>query len=168
MLDNARKYKDELKAKFMDLWYDDKYKYYFSHSWHNDFDLPNDDWEIICHVSIDENNKIIGYISYGVDRSINSVHNFEAVNFTENKIIFGTDLYKIIDDIFCKFNINRMEFSVVCGNPIEKSYDKMVIKHGGRILCIRKEAVKLIDNKIYDEKLYEILRKDYISTKYNK
>ena len=47
------------------------------------------------------------------------------VNFSDDKWTFGMDLRQVIDDIFCKFNMQRMEFNVVCGNPIEKSYDRI-------------------------------------------
>lgn len=165
MLDNARKHEEELKKKFMEVWYEDKYKYYFSSNWHSEQELPKDDWEKMCYVSMDKDNNILGYISYMIDRSINSAHSFGAINFSENKATFGIDLCKVIDDIFCKFNMERMEFYVICGNPIEKSYDRMVEKYGGRIIGMRRKVAKLIDNKIYDDKIYEILREDYLKSK---
>lgn len=57
-----------------------------------------------------------------------------------------------------------MNFIVVVGNPIEKSYDKMIKKYGGRIVGTYKEDVKLIDGEYYDKKLYEILASEYFST----
>ena len=58
-----------------------------------------------------------------------------------------------------------MEFDVICGNPVEKSYDKMVAKYGGRVIGIRKRVATLMDNKLYDSKSYEILREDYLKSK---
>lgn len=165
MLDSARKYKEELKGKLLDIWYDDKYKYYFSSNWHREHTLPDDDWEKMCYVSLDKDSNILGYISYMIDRNVNSAHSFGAINFSDNKATFGTDLCKVIDDIFCKFNMERLEFYVVRGNPIEKSYDKMVTKYGGRVIGIRRKVAKLIDNQIYDDKIYEILREDYLKNK---
>ena len=52
---------------------------------------------------------------------------------------------------------------MVIGNPIEKSYDKMVKKYGGRIIGTYKEDVKLIDGEYYDKKLYEILSSEYFN-----
>ena len=54
-----------------------------------------------------------------------------------------------------------MNFSVVIGNPIEESYDKMIAKYGGRIIGIYKEDVKLTDGEYYDLKTYEILASEY-------
>lgn len=168
MLNNARKYREELKNKFIDIWYDDKYKYYFSTNWRRELELPNDDWENMCYVSLDKDNNVIGYISYTMNRNTNSAYDFGAINFTDDKLTFGRDLYRTIDDIFCKFNMQRIEFNVICGNPVEKSYDKMISKYGGRIVGIRKNTTKLIDNQFYNDKIYEILKEDYLKNKHLK
>lgn len=165
LLDNAIKYTEELKSKFIDTWYDEKYKYYHMGGWHREYIPVEDDWEGMRFVSLDKDNNVLGYIMYSLDRNISSAYDFGAINFSDDKLIFGMDLGKVIDNIFCKFNMQRMEFNVVCGNPIEKSYDKMVEKYGGRIVGTRKRAVKLLDNHIYDVKIYEILREDYLRSK---
>lgn len=167
LLDNARKYNIDVKNKYIDVWYNEKYKYYFS-NWHNEHEVPKDDWNKMCFVSVDKDGNVLGYISYTIDRSVNSAHSFGAINFSDNIITFGMDLRQIIDDIFCKFNLQRLEFDVVCGNPIEKSYDRMVQKCGGRIVGIKRRATILMDNKLYDGKTYEILREDYIEKVRNK
>lgn len=165
MLDNARKYVTEVKAKFMDVWYDDKYKYYFC-NWHNEHELANDDYTNMYFVSVDKDKNVLGYIAYSIDRGANYAHKFGAINFSDNKLTFGKDLQQVIDDIFCKFNFQRMEFDVVCGNPIEKSYDRMVAKYGGRVIGVRRRAATLMDNKLYDSKSYEILKEDYLRSKH--
>lgn len=165
MLDNARKYKEEINKKLIDTWYDDKYKYYHVGNWHREYNPPEDDWERMCFVSLDKDKNIIGLILYSLDRNISSAYDFGAINFSDNKVVFGKDLCQVIDDIFCKFNMQRIEFNVVCGNPIEKSYDRMVAKYGGRIVGIRKRVAKLLDNQIYDDKIYEILIEDYLESK---
>lgn len=165
MLDNARKYKEEINKKLIDTWYDDKYKYYHVGNWHREYNPPEDDWERMCFVSLDKDKNIIGLILYSLDRNISSAYDFGAINFSDNKVVFGKDLCQVIDDIFCKFNMQRIEFNVVCGNPIEKSYDRMVAKYGGRIVGTRKRVAKLLDNQIYDDKIYEILREDYLESK---
>jgi YHS domain-containing protein len=164
LLDNARKYATEVKSKFTDVWYNDKYKYYFC-NWHNEHDMDDNDWTNMYFVSTDKSGNVLGYISYSIDRSANYAHKFGAINFSDDKITFGKDLCQVIDDIFCKFNLQRMEFDVICGNPIEKTYDKMVAKYGGRVIGIRKRVATLMDNRLYDSKSYEILREDYLKSK---
>ena len=168
MLDNARKYTEQLKQKFIDTWYDEKYKYYHMGGWHREYTPSEDDWERMCFVSLDKDGNVLGCIMYSLDRNVSSAYDFGAINFSDNKLTFGMDLRQVIDDIFCKFNMQRMEWNVVCGNPIEKSYDRMVAKFGGRIVGTRKRIAKLLDNQIYDDKIYEILREDYLKSKHIK
>ncbi|MDE7445913.1 MAG: hypothetical protein K2N15_09485 [Lachnospiraceae bacterium] len=72
------------------------------------------------------------------------------------------DLEKALKDIFTKFNFNKLKFSVVIGNPIEKAYDKAIKRYGGKIIGIEKQETRLIDGKLYDVKRYEIMRSDYL------
>ncbi len=76
---------------------------------------------------------------------------------------FGIDAGNAIKDIFEKYHLRKIFFSVVVGNPIEKSYDKMIERYGGRICGYYREHTKLIDGRFYDEKQYEILEKDYFA-----
>ena len=105
----------------------------------------------------------IGYISYSIARADNSVHSLNIINFSENKVTFGMDLRRALRDIFEKYRFRKLSFTVVVGNPIESSYDKLIERYGGRIVGISKVDVKLIDGKYYDRKLYEILAEDYFS-----
>lgn len=66
---------------------------------------------------------------------------------------------------FDKFKFRKLTFSVIVGNPIEKSYDKMINKYGGRVVSIYSDETKLIDGEYYDVKLYEITRNNYLKTK---
>ena len=69
----------------------------------------------------------------------------------------------MIDDIFKKFNFRKLSFGVYVGNPIEKSYDRLIRKYGGRIVGIKIEDTRLIDGKFYDFKMYEIFKNEYIA-----
>ena len=99
-----------------------------------------------------------------MDRSNNNVHDLSIINFTDNKTAFGIDLGQALKDIFEKYKFRKINFYVVVGNPIEKSYDKMIKKYGGRIIGTKKEDAKLIDGEYYDTKLYEILSTEYFES----
>lgn len=170
MLDLAHKYEDEIRVKMFDTWYDEKYKFYHSSVYHDIYSLDgnNGDWDSRQFVSLDAAGTVIGLIGYGIDRTTEIANGFGAINFSDNRITFGIDLAKVIDDIFCKFNMRKLEFSVVGGNPIENSYDKMVSKYGGHIAGVLKQHCKLVDNKYCDNKMYEIFKDDYIAAKENR
>ena len=56
-------------------------------------------------------------------------------------------MLRAISDIFERFNFRKLSCAVVIGNPIEKTYDKLVPKYGGRIVGLEKEEVKLAYEK---------------------
>ena len=166
MLDNGFKYVDELKKLYLDTWYDPKYQYFYGGSYRDPFSVSDEgDWHRREFVSINKDGDILGHISYAVDHEVNMALRFGAINFSNDKLTFGRDLMQVIDDIFCKFNMNRIEFSVIIGNPIERSYDRLVNKMGGRILCRRKQVAKTLNGTVCDDKLYEIMRTDYLEAK---
>lgn len=167
MIDVAIKYADELKEKMYDLWFDEKYKYYNCSPYYSDVEISGETWEHHQFVSVLDD-ELIGYICYEVNRIANYCCGLGIVNFTDNKMTFGRDLGKVLTDIFEKFRFNKLKFSVVIGNPIEKTYDKMIRRYGGRIIGIFKDDTRLIDGKLYDIKEYEILRSEYLAAKQKK
>jgi hypothetical protein len=113
-------------------------------------------------VSLNKDKQILGVIGYHINRSNDYADNLWIMNFSDNVIVFGIDVRRAIDNLFMKYNFRKITFTVVIGNPVEKSYDRLVSKYGGRIVGTYKENVRLMDNKFYDEKLYEIFRDEYI------
>lgn len=171
MLDNAFKYEDQIRELMLNTWYDDKYKFYHASTYNEVYRFPsntNEDWNARHFVSLDSNRRILGLIVYSINRDYDFIDNLTIINFSDNKVTFGRDLAEVIDDIFCKYNFRKLEFTVVIGNPIEKSYDRLVKKYGGNIVGIRHQHCKLIDNQYYDDKIYELFREDYIKAKENK
>ena len=161
MLELAINYADELKTKMQSIWFDEKYKYYNSQNYYSEFNIADNTWSQHQYVSVDSNNKVIGFIDYSINRQTNAVSNVGIISFSNNKLTFARDLISAFKDIFDKFRFHKINFFVILGNPTEKHYDKMVEKCGGRIVGIYKQDVKLIDNKLYDIKIYEITRTDY-------
>ena len=65
--------------------------------------------------------------------------------------------------MFKRYGFQKLNFTVTVGNPIEKTYDKLVNRYGGRVVGVRRMDVKLMDGKLYDVKEYEILASDYFN-----
>lgn len=161
MLDIAIKHREQLTERFRETWFQDKYKFWNYGNYFEEIEISDRTWEKHQFVSIDSNGYVIGYIGYAIDRSNEYVCDLNIVNFTDNKTTFGMDSGQAIKDIFEKFHFRKICFSVVVGNPIEKTYDKMIQRYGGEIVGYQKEHVRLIDGMFYDVKLYEILAKNY-------
>lgn len=165
MLDLAIKYTDQVIQKFRETWYKDKYKYFHNANFFEDWVVKDTTWNDHQFVSV-RNGDVIGYIGYNIDRSWDLVNNLCVINFEDSPSMeFSADMGHAIRNIFEKFNFRKLCFSVIVGNPIESSYDKMCLKYGGRIVGIKKENARLIDGCFYDEKLYEIFREDYLSAR---
>ena len=164
MLKPAILYKEEIPRLYQSIWFNDKYKYYnYSTTWHTfSIDEKTNDWHEF--VSVNAKGEVIGYIHYYVNRTTLNCNRFGAINFTDDPT-FGRDLLQVIKDIFERFNFHKLDFSVVIGNPAEKSYDHLCKKYGGHILCIEKDETKLDDNKYYDVKRYYIMRDEYFAAK---
>ena len=164
MLDSAKRYEEKLKQLFFDIEYDPYYFYSYYAAYREVFKIPDDTWQGNHFVSV-HNGEIIGYIKYGIKRSEYSVDALYVVHFggktAPNGYIFCKDVITAIRDVFEKYGFNKVNFSVVIGNPIEKTYDKMITRYGGRIVGIRKSDLRLIDGKLYDSKEYEILSSEY-------
>lgn len=168
MLAPAILYKEQLEKLYHSIWFDDKYKYYNYDAVWSTFNVcdKSNDWHEF--VSIDKDGQILGVISYYIVRSVPRAQNLGILSFVSNSLIFGRDVLRVIQDIFEKFNLLKLNFSVVIGNPIEKTYDKLCAKYGGDILCIEKNETRLQDNQLYDVKRYVIDRENYLASKYRK
>lgn len=162
MLEPAIKYKDQIETLRYNIWFNDKYKYWNCGVYYGSLQIDENTWCKHQFVSV-LNDEVIGYIEYSISREENNVHSLNIINFSDNKVVFGKDLKQAIRDIFEKYHFRKLSFNVIIGNPIEKSYDKMIEKYGGRVIGVRKDETKLIDNNYYDEKLYEILASEYFN-----
>jgi len=161
MLVAAINYADELIQLTNGLWFTEKYMYWNADAYYQKIQISEDSWNKHQFVSVADGN-VIGFISYTIDRAADSVTNLSIANFTEDSVTFGRDVYRALSDIFLKFNFRKLSYSVVVGNPIEKQYDKLTKKFHGRIVGTEKSHFKLIDNKFYDYKSYEIFRNDFL------
>ena len=163
MLDIAINYVEQVKQKFRSTLFKERYKYWTATNYSEEWNPIESTWVDHQFVSV-RNGEVIGYIGYGIDRTSGDVvHNLNIINFEEKpSITFARDLGQVLIDIFEKYNFRKLSFYVVVGNPIEKSYDKMCERYGGRIVGVKRKNTRLIDGKYYDEKLYEILKEDYM------
>ena len=160
---NAKLFEEQIRRKMWEIWYDEKYQYYFGGNWRTDFSLAdNNDYPKRSFAVLNNNDELIGYISYAVDTELRIAQWFGAINFSDDKFAFGQALRQVITDCFLKFGMEVVEWNVICGNLIEKSYDKMCEKLGGHIVGIRHRRAMDLAGNIHDSKSYEILREDFL------
>lgn len=161
MLDFAQNYEKELAKRMRDTWGKDKYWYYHRSSYFSTAVINEDTWNDTQFVSLNSSGEVIGYLGYGIDRECRYVTYLAIINFTDDSS-FGLDVMTMIKDIFERYQYRKIVFSVIIGNPIEPRYDRLIEKYGGRIVGTYKEHAMLPDGQLYDEKIYEIFRTDYL------
>lgn len=164
MLRPAKLYEDQVVELQRSIWYDEKYKYWNSSMSYDSIEIKDSTYNEHQFVSVNSDDEVIGYISYNVNRETNNVHTLGVINFSNDSMTFGRDLGQALRDIFEKYHFRKLSFFVVCGNPIESSYDRMISKYGGRIVDTQIDEVRLVDGKYYNVKWYEILGEDYFKS----
>jgi hypothetical protein len=166
MLEYAIKYEDKLRQLHLEIAFDPFYQFEQLTNYRDTFELPKDTWSANNFVSVYEGN-ILGITGYQIRRVENAVYGLYILHFggpeAPHRYVFGKDVMTAIKDIFEKYRFNKLNFTVVRGNPIEKTYDKLIKRYNGRIVGVREQETMLIDGRLYDVKEYEILAKKYFA-----
>ena len=173
MIDLAIKHVAEINERYYDAWFDPRYQYFFGQRARFQFEASDclDRSETYLNrgfASLNPDGKVIGYIGYSMDTSIGLVHQLEIIKFSDDGKdtgTFGLDMYKVFKDCFDKFNANTIEFWVYVGNPIERSYDRICERLGGRILCTQNKRGILLDGTLLDRKVYQITKEEYLAAR---
>jgi hypothetical protein len=165
MLEYAKKHEDKLRKLFLDIAFDPFYQFEQCANYRETFELPKGTWDSHHFVSVYKDN-ILGMIGYQIRRVENSVDGLHILHFggrdAPHRYIFGKDIMTAIKDIFKTFRFNKLNFTVVIGNPVEKTYDKLINRYNGRIVGIKEQETRLIDGRLYDVKEYEILADGFL------
>lgn len=169
MIKPAIEYKDELQKKIKDYLNSNliEYSYYDSNyisTKLKGIKVEKNTMQRHQFVSLCKG-EVVGYIAYNISLEDYRVYGVQTINFTNNTVVFGIDLRRVIKNIFELYKFRKMNFGVFIGNPIEKSHDRVTVNCGARIVGIQKKHHKLADGEYHDYKLYEILREDYLKEK---
>lgn len=160
MLRPAQLYEKELNELYVNSWYDLTYQYYRDNGTYT-ISLPDNNLETHHFVSVDSNNKIIGYLSYRVSWSALSAYSFGLISFDIGNPIFLSDVKKQIDKLFYDFNMNRIEFNCYADNSAIELYLRFIKRYGGRRCGYYRQCSRLQDGKLHDAVAFEIMKDEY-------
>lgn len=161
MLKFAIDYAEELKRADRATWRNPKYKWYNTGGYDEEITIENNSWNKIQMVSVNHEEKVIGYFTVDVDRANEDLFRLKVINYVDKcNPIFARDMYEYFYFLFVERGARRMEWGVVIGNPIEKMYDRFCKKVNGNIIGIRHKAVKLMNGQYADTKVYEVFGDD--------
>jgi hypothetical protein len=162
MLKLAYPYAEALSLITSGIGFDPRLKYYQGGWITLAKELDKDTWTKMQFVSMDkEGGTILGYLSCSINRQLYYAHDVTVVNLMGGPHpVFAKDLLQFFADLLFKYNMNKVNWSVLVGNPAEKMYDKAIEQFGGRIVGVYKDECITWDHQICDEKLYELRRQD--------
>ena len=164
MIKPAQLYQQELNTLYYKTFYDSKYMYYRGCWGTGQLIIPDNTYDSHHFVILNNNYEVVGYITYTINFASKVVDDFGIISFKPS-VCFGRDLMKIIDNIFIKYNMNKIEFRAFADNPIIKHYYNFIDKYGGRVVGTLIDSVMLEDGKLHDDVMFELFKKDYIERK---
>ncbi len=164
MLELALLHEEELLEKYRRTFTDPRYKYFHdSQDCYEDIKFTTNNWSEEQLASLDKEGRVVGFIQVYYRRSTNSISDFKLVSFKDGlNITLIRDLLNLIDLKF-KSGIRKISFGAVVDNPIAKTYEKLILKYGGRC-CSHYKAEVLIDGKYCDVKTWELFKEEYDSS----
>lgn len=155
---------DEVNKLLKSTFYIPKYKYLHSQGYFEPLDIVLRNWNNQGFIFCDENDNIIGTISFSISRPTNELNIYTLALFTEEykykKFIYN-ELVKWFDKVLSESYYNKISFGVVVGNHIEKAYDKITKRYNGKVVGIHENECILNDGKYYDLKRYEIINTNF-------
>ena len=158
MLYPAQMYKEELHKKLVNTWYDERYKYYYDSSGKNEIVINDNCYYQRQFASVDKYGNVIGYICYTYDDYSSYAKWFGILCFEYQFCFeFIADVIRVVDDIFEKFHLNRVEFECFDENPTLDAYRRFIHKYGGEEVARFRRTTRLQDGKWHDSIKFEIL-----------
>lgn len=106
---------------------------------------------------VDSNEKLVGYLDYFVDWYSSCASRFGLMSFDRGNITVGRDLYAELNKLLNEYKLHRIEWRMIGGNPVERSYDRFCNKHNGT-KHVLKDAIKDKYGKYHDDIIYEIIQ----------
>ena len=161
MLMPAQLYKDALRAELLKSWYKPENIYWSGWTGDEIIDIPENNYDMHCFVSIDKKRKMVGYISYNINWTAMNADRFGVISFEKGNLTFAKDLYQVICDLFEKYHMNRIGWTAFADNPAIRAYRNFIRKYGGRECGYKRQCVKLQDGKLHDSIEFEILASEF-------
>lgn len=159
MLKPATCYKREIQREVAKKYYSEE-MFYFT-GYRNSSNITVEDEYDAGHyqwASVDNEGNLCGFIGYRIDFFEEAAYSFRIMSFMDGlNLIIAKDLNDVMEKLLTDYNIHRIEWRAIEGNPAIKAYDRFIKKYGGRRLELH-DAVKDVYGNYHDEYIYEILK----------
>lgn len=155
MLKPAILYKEEIEKAFAENLYTDDFFLYSGYPTCNELPKIEAVDDIYQYAVLDTNGNLIGWFAYRVELGTSTVYNFGMYSFKRGNPYFGKVIFEKMEELVRDFR--RVEWRMIGGNPVQKSYDRFCEKHGGYRSHLHKTTKDLHGN-YHDEYIYEIVK----------
>ena len=122
MLKPAQLYKEQLYKEYIQTWYKSENMFYTGWTGDSIPEVPDNNYDEHHFVSVDTNDKLIGYISYQINWISMSADRFGIISFDRGNYLFAKDVYQAICNLFEIYHMNRVSWAAFVENPAIKSY----------------------------------------------
>lgn len=169
MLVPAIQYKDEIEKEFQRIQYTEKYLWYTGSIDNYDIEVKTEGDKFAFAIVCQEH--LIGYISFRVDWYCSMAYNFSLIRFSDAFVEIGGVATRTIANAIREvirmiesFNLHRIDFRCVSGNPAEKKYESICwkIKDKGEYRThyqIFHDNIKDRQGTYHDTIVYELIRR---------
>ena len=164
MIRPAILFKEELSKAFSSQLYSQEYFWYEGgiENYEQEIREESDKFQF----AIFDHEQLVGYISFRVDWYCSSAFNFGLVSFTDKPSLIMTSAILEVIKMIDGFNLHRIDFRCISGNPAESGYDGIIGRFSGKY-NLRKVEFK--DNSrdrqgnYHSTIMYELIRKSKTS-----
>lgn len=161
MIKPAILYQYTLTEKYSEIMYDIEYQYYFGYPAVWLPQVPENTENGHYFVSVDEDENVLGYITYSINLLSKSCYDFGLISFDRGNIKFIKDVYEVVNNIFNVYQFNRLEWCCFADNPAIKGYRNFISRCGGKEVGYLKATNVLMDQKLHDSVIFEIMKEDF-------
>ncbi len=165
MLIPAIEYKEEIEKQFQKIQYSEKYLWYTGSIDNYDMEVKTegDKFAFAIITYIHDREVLVGYVSFRVDWYCSMAYNFSLIKFFDAPMVMARAIREVMQMVE-SFNLHRIDFRCVSGNPAEKKYDEII----RRICCEGKydglgyrfrDNIRDYRGKYHDTICYELIRR---------
>lgn len=156
MIKAAQGYKEELNKRLMETWYDIDYQWFESDVDRHEFTIYDNNIYTTQLVSVDEDDSVVGYLSYSSPFMSKCVCSICAVSFMKPNVQFINDVITHLLSLLLYGHAKVIQFTCYADNPAIDGYRKLIKRFGGKELCTQRNTGYLLDGKYHDSVLFEL------------
>lgn len=155
LINQDKELQDAVQKSWFRTYLNPKYKYCHA-NYAEVLTFDENTWVNEYWVILNDNDDIVGYVEGNINRITYNYSINLAVNFTDDKSTMGRGLAAIFGSIIHR-NFHKIEWMMAKGNPIAKSYKRVLEELEGRIEGIKEDNVRLWDNEYTDAYMYAVM-----------